>query len=552
MFRVENKGVGEQRSQPQEEHEHVSKEQRDPAMAEDDGFTMGDLARLMRAYSPAIRLIMLAIAVAFVLVAITAYIALPAARTSSVNVRLMFRGADMGRYPNGTPFSAAEVVSPVVLTKVYRHDGLEGFLTFSEFKASLYVVLRNDELEALTSQYRAKLADPRLTPVDRARIEQEFREKKDSLTKADLSLVFVTREHLRQLPLALREKILTDVLSTWAEETVDEKGILLFDIAILSSGSLDDLTKMPDYLISLDLLRTKLQQMQQNIDQLDDLPGAKVLRASSSNRSLAELHAALNVLATYRIQPLLGTLAHQGISRDALHSEEFLRTAIAFSELRVAEAQARVEALRSAIERYAAETRKPPSDIATGWQGMPMVDASFLDRILQLGSQETDLKYRQKLVDEYRAEALNVVPLEAETRYYRDLQARFNVRRPPTAGEALRLDAELQSIVADARKAADEVYEIYTALSQDLNPSTALYSVNEPITHLTQRPVSVGTYALLGIVLIIASFPIVILGCAVHARFFAQSSRSVDLGERTKRESLADAPPVSPIDEPAG
>ena len=42
-----------------------------------------------------------------------------------MNVRLTFRGADIGEYPNGTPFSAAEIISPVILTKVYRQNGLE-------------------------------------------------------------------------------------------------------------------------------------------------------------------------------------------------------------------------------------------------------------------------------------------------------------------------------------------------------------------------------------------------------------------------------------------
>ena len=144
------------------------------------------------------------------------------------------------------------------------------------------------------------------------------------------------------------------------------------------------------------------------------------------------------------------------------------------------------------------------------------------------------------------------MPLEAETRYYRDLQGRFVARRPPTAEESKRLDAEVQSIITDARVVADEVYEIYTALSEDLNPSTALYGINEPVAHLTQRPVAVGTYALLAVVLLLASFPLVILGCAIHARFFASAAATENLRESNAARSSADAPRASPIDEPAG
>jgi hypothetical protein len=519
----------------------------EPSPYEADGFSLADLSRVLKEYGTVIRLVMLAIAVGFVIAAAAAYVLLPAERSSSLKVRLTFRGADVAEYPNGTTFTSTEIISPAVLAKVYLQNGLSRFLDFAEFKSSIYILQQNDELDALASEYKARLADPKLTPVDRARIEQEFLEKKKSLSKADLSVVLVSRERLRKLPVATRAKILNDVLSTWAEQTVADKGILLYDVSIFSSGVFSDISSNADYLVTVDLLRTKIGQVQHNIDQLLELPGAKVLRTRSSKRSLAEVRSGFDDMRTYRIQPLIGMLVRNGITRDPVQSTEFLRTAITFSDLRVNEAQARLSAVRDALERYRQQRQPQTAEALPAGTSNSVMDASFLDRILALSVEDTDLEFRQKLVDEYRMEALKVVPLEAESRYYTNLQETFQTRRGPTDAEAARLTTELQAIVADSRRMTDEVNEIYAALSEALNPSTALYVMNEPVRHSTERPVSAMTYVLVGVLLLFAAFPVVVLACVIHARFFAGTSE-----DASAQSTTAEVPAAEPLRERAG
>lgn len=504
-------------------------QENDRASNDVDGFTLTDLTRLIREYRTVIRLTLLAIAVAFVISAIAAYVLLPAERTSNLKVRLTFRGADVAEYPNGTTFSPTEIISPAVLAKVYQQNGLDRFMGFSEFKSSIFITQKNDELEAMASSYRAKLADPKLTSVDRARIEQEFQEKQKSLSKGDLSVVLVSRERLRKVPVSTREKILNDVLSTWAEQTIRDKGILLYDVSILSRGVFSDIGTTMDYLVAADLLRTKISQIQVNIEQLLDLPGAKVLRTRKSNRSLAEVRAGFEDMRIYRIQPLIGMLMRNGVSRDAEQATEFLQSAVTFSELRVQEAQGRVSAIRDALERYSRQEESRVTEIPSSDSQNSTIDASasFLDRILALSVEGTDQAFRQKLVDDYRDEVTRSLPIEADARYYRDLQATFRARRTPTSAEVERIERDIQTILADARRMTDEVNEIYAALSNDLNPSTSLYVINAPVAHLTERPVVVSTYVLVGILLLFAAFPAVVIGCAIHKRFFTDEREEV-------------------------
>jgi len=484
------------------------------------GYSIADVTRLLREYRTVIRLSLLAIAVAFVIIAITSYVLLPAERTSTLNFRLTFRGADTGEYPNGTTFSVSEILSPVVLSRVFQQNGLERFVDYSSFKSSIFIVQRNDELDALTAEYRARLADPKLTPVDRARIEQEFIEKKQSLSKADHAIVMVANERLRQLPITTRTKILNDVLSTWAEQTVRDKGVLLYDISIVSGGVFGDVSSTPDYLMAADLIRLRLRLVSANIDELLQLPGAKVLRTKTSRRSLGEIRARLDDLAIYRVQPLIVGLARNGITRSETHTVEFLRSAISFSDMSLRSAQGRVSAVRESIKRYLEQRGETPTeDTATGTPSS-VVDKGFLDRILQLSAEQNDLEFRQKLVEEYRTEALRVVPVQAEAQYYRELLDTFQARRPPTAEEAARIETDIRAVVTEARAATDEVNEIYSALSEDLNPSTALYVINEPVRHVLERPVNVSMLALVGILTLFAAFPAIVIGCFIHQRFF--------------------------------
>src|SRR4051794_28585049 len=58
----------------------------------------------------------------------------------TVGFRVNFDGADQGKYPNGMPFSSAELVSSAVLDRVYQTNDLQRYLTFTKLKDSMFAL----------------------------------------------------------------------------------------------------------------------------------------------------------------------------------------------------------------------------------------------------------------------------------------------------------------------------------------------------------------------------------------------------------------------------
>jgi len=119
---------------------------------------------------------------AFSFFAVTVYMSAPKERLATTEFRQLFDGANKGQYPNGTKFSATEIVGTPALTEVFAANSLGQFGRFEDFKDALFIQQSNPELDLLSYEYQAKLADTKLTPVDLARIEEEFRKKRESLS----------------------------------------------------------------------------------------------------------------------------------------------------------------------------------------------------------------------------------------------------------------------------------------------------------------------------------------------------------------------------------
>lgn len=487
------------------------------------------LAALWRNYRGTIYLVLLAIAIGYTIVASVAYLLAPKVRVTEMEFRLTFRGADRGEYPNRTPFSAAEIVSPPVLLEVYQKNDLRRFMRLDDLKSSLVVVQSGEELEALTREFRAKLSDPKLTAVDRERIETQFQERKSAISQADYQIILSAREGVRRLPTTLRVKILNDVLSTWAAQTLNNKGASLYDVAILSGEVFDTRAlATQDPVIALDLIRTKIFAVLSNIDALIDLPGAKVVRTDKTKRSLAELNLAMMDLRDYRVRPLVASLIASGASPTA---SDFLRTRLKARELDVEAAKSRIEAARSTLAAYinfnqpiGAEGDSAPSASEGNGGVVPQIDRSFLEGIVRLTEQSRDIEYRQRLTDSLQQEMMRLVPLESDVRYYNSL---LSGQAGASSGTTLAAaQQQVVSIATDAAAVTEDVNSIYHILSKDLNPATILYSITTPATQRVERGISGVSLFIGGMVLLLLSFPVVLFGAALHERMSSSARRA--------------------------
>ena len=156
---------------------------------------------------------------------------------------------------------------------------------------------------------------------------------------------------------------------------------------------------------------------------------------------------------------------------------------------------------------------------------MPQLGESFLDRLLEMSTMNSDIEYRQRLTDRIIEESVAVAALERGQAYYEDL-SRSVAALGPRSGRADRerqlvsVEAGFEGAFDQVVVAVDQVNAIYEELStHNLNPTTLLYTVTAPFTMRTERTLSLRTAVLYGALVFMLSLFVVPLGCLAHSYF---------------------------------
>ena len=84
--------------------------------------------------------------------------------------RLLFKGAAENKYPNESNFSASEIVETSVLSEVFQQNDLQRFGSYEDFKNSFAVLSSSREGELMDRDYAARLADTKLSAIERSRL----------------------------------------------------------------------------------------------------------------------------------------------------------------------------------------------------------------------------------------------------------------------------------------------------------------------------------------------------------------------------------------------
>jgi hypothetical protein len=464
----------------------------------------------------------------YIVLALAGFMLLPRERLASVGFRLVFDGVDDSMYPNNTKFATSDIIATPVLAEVYAKNDLSRYIgTFEKFKNSIFVRDANRDLELLDLEYSGRLADQKLAPVDRARIETEYKEKRKAMAAPFYALTLRRNEWITKMPPAMAEKVLKDTLSTWAQQADTRKGALKYNIQMYTRASVPlDLIEHEDYLIAADVLRTKTDAMLETLDDIGKLPGSAAFRAGPEHLSLGEIRAGLGDTLRFRLQPLIATITQSGATTDARRLRVYVENQLAQARERQAEAQRRVEALRQSLASYTGEKTFMPPVTTTGQptrpgadQGstvIPQVSDSFLDRIMDLSRQNQDVKYRQDMTQKIIEEGIDASAKGRDVPFYEEL-----VRRLPSGGsssaESTSIRAMTKAVYDAVTKGFDQANLFYDALSaQNLNAQAMLYTITDPFMDFSQRALSPALILMYGVLTFLLALFLVPLGCLVH------------------------------------
>jgi hypothetical protein len=520
-----------------------------------ESISLAHLAHTLRRYRAIMLLALAIIMVGYAVVATAAYLLAPAQRITALPFRLDFEGATKGEYPNKIKFSPAEITATPVLLRVFQDDALGRFLDREEFERSVFVLESNREYERLVAEYQAKLADPRLTPVDRSNIEREFDVKRGSLNKSGYSLNYAESAKRSKIPPVTLEKVLSDVLATWARQAAVEKRVLDYRNTPLSLNTLKSAAVVnDDYVISLVILRSRINDLVANIEQLSKIPGVELVRTSSTHASLEEVGLEIRDTTRFRIDPLVARARSGGLARNWADTLRILTSQLDYDTRALEAAQQRENALKEALDIYQQEHRigepnqsasatKASASRPSGETVMPQISESFLDRVVDLANQTGDRQYRQDLVDQIKKAALETVPLQTEVRNDQQLVNDFKSAPPRVAAaskdevEAIR-NAWIQ-VYGDIGRSIGEINEIYTIASRQLNPSTELYSkTGPPSSRVDRGGVSMPRLLLYGLLVFLISVPLVVGSCLIHNRIGEEEGAdAIELGAAANAET---------------
>lgn len=504
----------------------------------------------IRSYGAVILVSLAAIGIGYLIIATVLYLLAPAQRFTTQQFRLDFFGASRGEYPNGTKFKIEDMVSTPILYRVYEQNGLKQYTPFSDFSRSLFVIDSNPAFEKLAADYSSRLSDPKLNPIDRERISREWDAKRESLTKSDYALVYA-RKGEGTIPDSLLRKTLRDIIGAWANYVVNEQHVLEYRVAVLSPQVVTSNADSPDPIADLIVLRSKAVRVNANIDDLLLIPGADLVRSPKDGMSLEEVKIRLEEMTRFRIDPLIG-VARANMSNPAA-TIRFVETQLAYDQHRLEMLESRAEAVRQALAAYtmnlpggqatqstsAMPTKeRPVTALSAGGPGeavTPLVNDTFIDKLMALTSQSKDVDYRQRLADDYQRLRMQVIPGQAQVAF--DQETLQVIKSPAPAGGAdpAHVREQIAATQADLRDMVLRINEIYEVLSRNLNPAGEIYAVTTPAVTRIERVRSFTRLILYGALLELLSIPVIIIFCLLHNR----------LREEEKEEGYV-APEVRP------
>lgn len=494
----------------------------------EDRVTLMTIVRVLRSYATPILLSVLAAIVAYIILAVIYLLVSPTQRNTRLGFRLEFPGADVGQYPNGVKFSGGDIIDTPVLRAAFDANQLDRYISFSDFSRSVVVLETNGAVEQLAREYEAKLANPKLSPIERQRLEAEYDQKRDSLRKNEFSLILTTREGLTRIPPSVAAKTLSDILRIWAEFAAKTRQVLAHRVPLVSEQALSRLgTSDRDLLGSLLALRTTALELQTNIDDLKKLPGAEVIRSTKRDSSLRELELELAQIERNGIEFMITEVLRNGVI-DRSRAAAMIDAQLEFDRRALQASEERVNVLRTALEDYAQQRGESVKDVAEAGQTQTatppnenavVLSDSFLERIVALAQDAADRSYRQRQVEEIKMAALAAVPLRStvayEERLLQDLRSGAAVSRSVSVDT---LTAERDRIVQRLGSIAEDLMDIRSILSRSLTASGQMYTVTAPPVAVTERSVSLSRLALGGILIVILTALAAIAAAFIHHR----------------------------------
>ncbi|QLF94488.1 hypothetical protein HW090_15315 [Pseudomonas sp. ABC1] len=374
-----------------------------PPPRENDEIDLGQLMMNIWATRGRVALSLLAVTAIFCVYLAVSYFTSPKPTRYSYVFDLAFEGLQNGKFPNGSRFLLSDVISPTVLNRVYRSNELEGYdLPVDDFRRSVNIQPYAPDYLLIKERYERQLADKKLGASDIAELQRQMNADLKAASSGSFRITLQLPDG-KTLPDTVASKVLMDIGSVWGKRAIDELGVLKPSLPVYSERIFDqERFENIDYLMSMDLLLNSIELVRGNISALKKEPNATNLVDEETGFTLADLDKAIQDVADYDIRQIVDPIRQLGISRNkqvvTLHYTRRLEDLR--DEKRIL--LERAKAIRSVLRDYSREIQSDGSSAVASNQNnlVPQLGDAFLDRLLEVSRQGSDLEFRQKLMAE--------------------------------------------------------------------------------------------------------------------------------------------------------
>lgn len=369
-----------------------------------------------------------AIAISFVFWVVVLGMSLlkPKIVTFTKQIQLTFPQVEKDTYPNETPFNIFDLITPVVLNQIYEKNKLGDFKLSREAFLQAIGISAYSHAEALILKKYQLIAERKgviASELSEAQERLQNELKNSRLGKVEIR--FILREALN-FPKTLAEKVLQDIPKTWANFSIEKRGVLKLNASFYSERLIDLNTMQSlDYLLMDHLLREKIKNLESNLQALKILPNWNMIQDEQTGFTLPELQQAISELERYEIAEVMEPIRTFAIAKRPetmkLFFERRLRELTWQRDELIQKADIVKEAYRAYVQQDMAFKTNLPTHkeqvVSEGGKDMTItapqftLTDGFLDKFVKLSNQVEDLTYRKTLNSrsmEYREQAVTI------------------------------------------------------------------------------------------------------------------------------------------------
>ena len=407
---------------------------------------------------------------------------------ASVQLKLNFKGAELGQYPNGTRFTPTDVIASKVLTAVYNRNTLsQQGVSLDGFLSSINVYVWNPNQRAIDEKFEALLSDKKIGSVERQKLNEQYQQELKNSVGRFLNLEW-SGESAAKVSSSLAAKVLADIPKVWAQNSIQEYGVL--DLKVVVPSQLDNyLLNNAEYVVVGDYLREFAKQLKSAAKELQSDSVVGVLKDKESDKTVGDVFERITNLENFHLNVLQRSFVFAPTRLTNDSADLYLRSRLVELDERIAEADRKSEIINRVYREYTNNTQQRrgadavPSDSTASYS--PQFGDGFLSKLMSIGDELSDAKYKQGLLTERKEMAMQGAELTTERQRLEGILKALNSPKSQDSDVVASADAltkQVEYVVAELKAQGAILNRIV-----ELSRSTRLGKVGS-LYELTREP----------------------------------------------------------------